>query len=86
MGKRPAEVELFVGNMGSIQREIRASMQREETPTMETGLERIAVSVTATKAVSPLSGAASFRGAVNQLLKSVVREIRTLRSVGTGGG
>ena len=42
MGKRPAEVELFVGNMGSIQREIRSSMQREETPTMETGLERIA--------------------------------------------
>ena len=42
MGKRPAEVELFVGNMGSIQREKRSSMQREETPTMETGLERIA--------------------------------------------
>ena len=42
MGKRPAEVELFVGNMGSIQREIRSSMQREGTPTMETGLERIA--------------------------------------------
>ena len=42
MGKRPAEVELFVGNMGSIQREIRSFMQREETPTMETGLERIA--------------------------------------------
>src|SRR5260370_68638 len=30
------------GNMGSIQREIRASMQREDEPTMETGLERIA--------------------------------------------
>ena len=43
MGKRPADVELFVGNMGSIQREIRASMQREDTPTMATGLERIAV-------------------------------------------
>jgi RNA-directed DNA polymerase len=43
MGKRPAEVELFVGNMGSIQREIRSSMQREETPAMETGLERITV-------------------------------------------
>src|SRR5499427_5752842 len=42
MGKRPAEVELFVGNMGSMQREIRPSMQREDTPTMETGLERIA--------------------------------------------
>src|ERR1700741_4977586 len=42
MGKRPAEAELFVGNMGSSQREIRTSMQREEKPTMETGLERIA--------------------------------------------
>src|SRR5207237_10838587 len=42
MGKRPAEDELFVGNMGSIQREIRASMQREDEPTRETGLERIA--------------------------------------------
>src|SRR6202007_3167731 len=42
MGKRPAEDELFEGNMGSIQREIRASMQREDKPTMETGLERIA--------------------------------------------
>src|ERR1700730_13515996 len=42
MGKRPAEDELFVGNMGSIQREIRTSMQREDKPTMETGLERIA--------------------------------------------
>ena len=40
--KRPAEDELFVGNMGSIQREIRTSMQREDEPTMETGLERIA--------------------------------------------
>ena len=30
MGKRPAEVELFEGNMASIQREIRPSMQREE--------------------------------------------------------
>ena len=28
-GKRPAEDELFVGNMGSIQWEIRSSMQRE---------------------------------------------------------
>jgi len=42
MGKRPAEDELFVGNMGSIQREVRTSMQREDKPTMETGLERIA--------------------------------------------
>ena len=42
MGKRSAEDELFVGNMGSIQRENRTSMQREDKPTMETGLERIA--------------------------------------------
>jgi hypothetical protein len=43
-----------------------------------------AVSVAATKAVSPLLGAASYRHAVKQLLTSVVREICTLRSVGAG--
>jgi RNA-directed DNA polymerase len=42
MGKRPASVELFEGNMASMQREIWPSMQRDELPTMETGLERIA--------------------------------------------
>jgi RNA-directed DNA polymerase len=42
MGKRPASVELFEGNMASMQREIWPSMQRDEPPTMETGLERIA--------------------------------------------
>jgi hypothetical protein len=68
MGKRSAAGELFLGNMGSIQRETRPSMQREDQLTMETKLEQIAVK------------------AVNQLPKSVVREIRTLRSVGTGGG
>jgi hypothetical protein len=39
-----------------------------------------------TKAVSPLQGAASYRHTVKQLLKSVVRQIRMLRSVGAGGG
>src|SRR5258708_7479719 len=39
-----------------------------------------------TKAVSPLQGTASYRHTVKQLLKSVVRQIRTLRSVGAGGG
>lgn len=48
-------------------------------------MDQEAISINATKAASSLS-AASYRGAVNQLLKSVVREIRTLRSVGTGGG
>jgi hypothetical protein len=66
MGKRPAAVELFVGNMGSIQWEIRPSMQREDKPTMETGLERIAAKVTATKAVPPLPRATGSRGAVSQ--------------------
>src|SRR3954464_12583504 len=42
MGKRPAGVELFEGNMASMQRGIRPSMQRDEPPIMETGLERIA--------------------------------------------
>src|SRR5260370_9002310 len=54
--------------MGSIQRELRPSIQREDELTMETKLEQIAVK------------------AVNQLPKSVVREIRTPRSVGAGGG
>jgi RNA-directed DNA polymerase len=45
-----------------------------------------AVPTVATKAVSPLCGAASYRHAVNQLLTSVVRETCTLLSVGAGGG
>jgi hypothetical protein len=43
-----------------------------------------AVSIDATKAVSPLLGAASYRRAVKHLPTSVVREICTLRSVGAG--
>ena len=42
--------------------------------------------VAATQTAPPLPGAAGARSAVNQLPKSVVREIRTPRSVGTGGG
>src|SRR6516225_6253987 len=42
MGKRSAVVELLLGNMGSMQREIRPSMQREDQPTMATKLEQIA--------------------------------------------
>src|SRR5215470_13809310 len=38
MGKRSAVVELFLGNMGSIQRETRPSIQREDQLTMETKL------------------------------------------------
>src|SRR5665811_755707 len=42
---------------------------------------------TATKTAAPLPGVASTRcETVNQPPKSVVREIRTPRSVGTGGG
>jgi hypothetical protein len=67
MGKRSV-VELFLGEMGSIQRELRPSTQREGQLTMQTKLEQIAVK------------------AVNQLPKSVVREICTPRSVGAGGG
>ena len=44
MGKRSAVVELFSGNMGSIQRETRPSMQREDQLTMETKLEQMRVS------------------------------------------
>ena len=72
MGKRSAAGELFLGNMGSIQWETRPSIQREDQLTMETKLEQIA--------------AKKKSSAVKHLPKSVVREIRTLRSVGTGGG
>src|SRR5712664_2997875 len=68
MGKRSAVVEWFLGDMGSIQRESRPSILREEQLTMEMKLKQIAVR------------------AVNRLPKSVVREIRTPRSVGAGGG
>ena len=43
MGKRSAVVELFLGDMGSIQRETRPSIRREDQLTMETKLEQIAV-------------------------------------------
>ena len=42
--------------------------------------------VTETKAAPPICGVAGSCSAVNQLSKSVVREIRTLRSEGAGGG
>src|SRR6476469_591872 len=42
MGKRSAAGELFLGNMGSIQRETRPSLQREDQLTMATKLEQIA--------------------------------------------
>src|SRR5450756_2575191 len=42
MGKRSAVVELFLGDMGSIQRQLRPSTQREDPLTMETKLEQIA--------------------------------------------
>jgi len=83
MGKRPAEVESFVGNTSSIQREDTAFYAKRRSTSRGNGTRTN--SSTATKAVSTLSGVADYRCAVNQLLKSVVREIRTLRSVGTGG-
>ena len=42
MGKRSAAVDMFLGNMGSMQREPQPSIQREDELTMETELERIA--------------------------------------------
>ena len=69
MGKRPAEVELFVGNMGSILREDSAFYPKR----------RIANHGNRTR-----TNSSDY--AVNQLLKSVVREICTLRSVGAGDG
>jgi hypothetical protein len=47
---------------------------------------KIQFQTAATTAASSLPEVISPRCAVNQLLTSVVREIRTLRSVGAGGG
>ena len=41
-GSGQQKMQLFEGDMGSIQREIRSSMQREDKPAMETEFERIA--------------------------------------------
>ena len=49
-------------------------------------LPEIAVSVTASKVVYPILETTRTCYAVNHLLKSVVREIRTLRSVGAESG
>ena len=70
MGKRPAEVDLFVGDMGSIQREDSAFYAKR----------RIANHGNRTRTNS------GDYNAVNQLLKSVVRKNCTLRSVGAGAG
>src|ERR1700731_261025 len=59
MGERSAVVELLLGDMGSMQRELRPSTQREDQLTMETNLEQIAV-----KAVNQLP-TAEERGAGN---------------------
>jgi len=44
------------------------------------------ISVAATEACTSLSEVTGYGRVVNQWLKSVVREIRTLRYVGIGGG
>ena len=69
MGKRPAGVELFEGNMGSIQWEGSAFYAKRRTASH-----------------GNRTRTDSSDRAVNQLPKSVVREICTLRAVGVGGG
>jgi len=48
--------------------------------------DQVASSVTASETETELLEVAVTRSAVNQSSKSVVREIRSLRSVGAGGG
>ena len=45
MGKRSAVVELFLGDMGSIQWEIQPASQREDLLAMATKLEQIAANL-----------------------------------------
>ncbi len=73
----------IAGNIRALQRAHRA-VERYWRKRLSSRSWQGAVSVAATKAVSPLLGAATHRRAVKQLLTSVVREICTLRSVGAG--
>ena len=61
-------------------------MQREEHPSHVNGTRKDSSKSSASEAQRAVCTAEAIRGAVNHHLKSVVREIRTLRSVGAGGG
>ena len=65
----------------ALQQELKGRHRMEGVPS-----DQGAISVVATKATSPIPGVASYRYSISRLLKGVVREIRTLRSVGTGRG
>ena len=80
MGKRPAGVELFEGDMGSNNGRVRPSMQRKEPPTMATGLERIA----AKARCEPSS--VYFAGASHHTGTSVGESATDSEGLGAGGG
>jgi hypothetical protein len=64
--------------MSAMQRAVTGLYAQRGTPSHVTGTRKdSSTAVCATEAL---------RGAVNHRLKSVVRDIRTLRSVGAGGG
>jgi len=65
----------------ALQQELEGRHRMEGVPS-----DQGAISVVATKATSPIPGVASYRYSISRLLKGVVREIRTLRSVGAGRG
>src|SRR5262249_10232547 len=99
-GKRPADDEPIEGTMSAMQRAVTGLYAKRGTPshvtrTREDSSESSArtsradqaeVSAPASEAQPALYAAEAIRRAVNHRLKSVVREIRTLRSVGAGGG
>jgi hypothetical protein len=74
--------------------ELEVRIYREQAPTTAIDEARtradfaldLGDAVTETKAAPPLSEVAGSCSAVNHLPESAVREIRTLRFVGTGGG
>src|SRR5262245_32800478 len=93
-GKRPAGDAPIEGTMSAMQRAVTGLYAQRATPshvtrTREDSSEssaRPSRADPASKAQPTLYTAEAIRRAVNHRLKSVVREIRTLRSVGAAGG
>src|SRR5262245_39668630 len=94
-GKRPADDEPIEGNMSAMQRALMGLYAKRGTTSHVNGTRedssessgyQAEISTPASEAQPTVYAAEAIRGAVHHRLKSVVRESRTLRSVGAGGG
>ena len=88
-GKRPADDAPIEGNMSALHRAVTGLSTKRGTHQSgqrDSKGEQRKLSTPASEAQPAVYATAAIRCAVHHRLKSVVREIRTLRSVGAGGG